>query len=55
MFVPFFMAGRESHASNPLLDDFVLLGHKLIKLGFIYDRGSVLILRDSMDETVDIR
>lgn len=36
-----FMTEDESHASNPLIADFILLGQKLAKLGFIYHRGAV--------------
>lgn len=38
------MAGGESHASNPLVADFVLLAHKLEKLGFTYSRGNIIVI-----------
>jgi hypothetical protein len=41
-----FMAGDESHARNPLIDDLILLGDKLAKLGFVYSKGKVTILSD---------
>ncbi len=33
------MAGHTSHASNPFLADFILLGQGLEQLGFAYSRG----------------
>lgn len=36
------MAGDESHASNPLITDFIVLGQRLEKLGFIYHQGKFL-------------
>jgi hypothetical protein len=38
------MAGRESHASNPLIADFILMSRKLEKLGFTYHRKNVLVI-----------
>lgn len=38
------MAGDESHVSNPLITDFVLLGQRLEKLGFLYYRNGVTII-----------
>lgn len=44
------LAGRESRAGNPLVRDFILLGQKLAKLGFIYHRGNVLIIEPEAAE-----
>ena len=41
------LAGRKSHASNPLFRDFILIARKLEKFGFIYHRGSVIIVDSS--------
>ena len=38
------LAGSTSRVGNPLFNDFLLVGWKLDKLGFIYNRGNVLIL-----------
>lgn len=43
------MTGRESHAWNPLLTDFILVGRKLEKLGFIYSQGNVIIIGPEID------
>jgi hypothetical protein len=37
------MAGRKSHASNPLLRDFMLLGQKLGKLGLFPIMGMLCL------------
>lgn len=37
------MAGSESLSWHPLVEDFVLVGQKLEKLGFVYHRGSVIV------------
>jgi hypothetical protein len=39
------MAERESDASNPLLADFILVGERLERLGFIYAKGELIVLR----------
>lgn len=44
------MAGDESHNWHPLVSDFILVGQKLEKLGFVYNRGAVLILEGPNDE-----
>jgi len=38
------MVGRMSRVSNPLISDFVLMAQKLKKLGFVYDRGTVIVV-----------
>jgi len=38
------LAGSTSRVGNPLLTDFLMVGQKLEKLGFIYDRGNVIIV-----------
>jgi hypothetical protein len=38
------MAGCESLAWHPLVEDFILVARKLEKLGFIYNRGKVVII-----------
>lgn len=37
------MPGDESHGWRSLMADFVLVGQKLEKLGFIYHQGKVII------------
>jgi len=37
------MAGCESDGGNTLLADFMLLGQKLEKLGFIYSKNEVTV------------
>jgi len=47
------MAGDESLNWHPLIADFILVGQKLEKLGFIYSKGSIIILDlDEMQEHV---
>ncbi len=36
------MAGDESHASNPLCSDFILLGRRLEELDLVYHKGDVI-------------
>lgn len=43
----FSMAGSTGHAGNPLLADFLLIGRKLEKLGFVYHRGGVILIEPS--------
>jgi hypothetical protein len=38
------MAGCESDAWNPLVTDFILIGHKLARLGFICSEGAVNVI-----------
>lgn len=38
------MAGSTGSAGNPLVADFILVGRKLEKLGFIYYAGRVTIV-----------
>jgi hypothetical protein len=38
------MAGSTGSAGNPLVADFVQVGRKLEKLGFVYNKGDVLAL-----------
>jgi len=38
------MAGDESLTWHPLVTDFILVGRRLEKLGFIYHKGNVLIV-----------
>lgn len=38
------MAGSTSRVGNPLLADFLVVGRKLEKLGFIYHRGKVILI-----------
>lgn len=38
------MAGDESDGWHPLVADFVLLARRLEELGFIYNKGSVIIV-----------
>lgn len=40
----FFMAGHESHAGNPVVLDFILVGQKLGELGFSYHKNRVMVL-----------
>ncbi len=40
------MAGCESHASNPLVRDFILVGQRLARFGFIYNKGDILVLEE---------
>jgi hypothetical protein len=37
----FSVAGDESHASNPILADFLLVARKLEQIGFVYCNGRV--------------
>jgi len=38
------LAGDESLNWHPLVEDFILLGRKLEKLGFVYSKGRVIVL-----------
>lgn len=38
------LAGCESGAGNPLAADFILVGQKLAKLGFVYNKGVVNVI-----------
>lgn len=38
------MAGCESDAGNPLVIDFIVIGRKLEKLGFVYSKNKSLSL-----------
>jgi hypothetical protein len=38
------MAGCRSLTWHPLVEDFILVGRRLEKLGFIYNKGDVIII-----------
>lgn len=38
------MAGGESLNWHPLVEDFLIVGRKLEKLGFVYSKGKVVVL-----------
>lgn len=38
------LAGRESDGWHPLVEDFMLVGQRLERLGFVYNNGDVLIV-----------
>ena len=40
----FSMAGRESFNWHPFIEDFILIGRKLEKLGFTYCKGKVTVI-----------
>lgn len=44
------MAGSTGSVGNPLLADFVVVGRRLEKLGFIYSRGKVMTI--GLNETM---
>ena len=44
------LAGDESLKWHPLVADFLLVGQRLEKLGFIYHRGGVIILSDTFTQ-----
>jgi hypothetical protein len=43
------MAGDKSLNWRPLGTEFILLGQKLEKIGFIYDKGRVIVSEDPRD------
>lgn len=43
------MAGQNPSVLNPLVADFILIGQKLERLGFIYNKGDVVIF-EPIDE-----
>lgn len=40
-----FMAGSKYDGWHPLVRDFILVGRKLEKLGFIYSKGGVIVVQ----------
>ncbi len=44
------MAGCESHASNPLLADFIFVGQKLEQLGFTCYRKGCVVIGDNYEK-----
>jgi hypothetical protein len=38
------LAGDESDGWHPLVEDFIVLGKKLEKLGFVYHKGEVIVI-----------
>ena len=43
MRMTFLLAGREPLSWHPLVEDFILVARKLEKLGFVYNKGNVII------------
>lgn len=43
------MAGHESATWHPLVSDFILVGQKLKKLGFVYSYGEFLLSKRAVD------
>ena len=43
-FGTFSMAGNESLNWHPLIADFILVARKLEQLGFVYNKGSVIVV-----------
>ena len=44
------MAGYKSRARNPFIADFILVGQRLAKLGFIYHYGSVIVIESEINQ-----
>jgi len=42
-----FIAGNTGSVGNPLLQNFILVGRKLEKLGFMYFAGKVMVVKPS--------
>lgn len=47
------LAGGESLTWHPLVEDFITLGRKLEGLGFVYNKGAVLIV-ERMEEANEL-
>jgi hypothetical protein len=41
------LAGNTGNVENPLLQNFILIGRKLEKLGFMYCAGKVMVVKPS--------
>lgn len=38
------LAGHESLSWHPLIQDFIIVGRKLEKLGFVYNKDNVIVI-----------